>query len=210
MPDNKEVAAVWTAFVVGKLALLMMEFQSKVVRPGIREPTPDELANILSQLFLWWLLPLFKLGIKSKALTSEMLPDIEPELTRPGAHDQKQETHSRVPKDLKRQSIFHHLFAVRGWLLIRPILPRLLYTGFMYAQPFLVQRATDYMSEPTDENTYKIGGGLIGAYLIVYTGISVRKNKRNESRGFLILVQFVGISSILPPINSPCHHRRTS
>jgi hypothetical protein len=59
-------------------------------------------------------------------------------------------------------------------MLISPFIPRLAYIGFTFAQPFLVHRATEYMSEPAGPNIYKIGGGLIGAYAIVYVGIAVR------------------------------------
>lgn len=52
--------------------------------------------------------------------------------------------------------------------------PRLCLMSFTYAQPFLVQRATEYMSEPFGSNTYKAGGGLVAAYFIVYVGIAVR------------------------------------
>ncbi|KAM0343557.1 hypothetical protein ACHAPU_008452 [Fusarium lateritium] len=167
--NTSPLAAVWSAFCGCKLALLVIECQRKTVRPEVRQPSREEQANILSQLFLWWLIPLFRLGLKSPLLTSETLPEIEPELTRPGENDKHVAGHG----GLKGPSIFHHMFAVRGWLLLSPVFPRLLYTGFMYTQPFLVQRATDYMSGPTDENTSKVGGGLIGAYLIVYTGIGV-------------------------------------
>ncbi|KAI5468185.1 P-loop containing nucleoside triphosphate hydrolase protein [Mariannaea sp. PMI_226] len=174
MPDNNTlVAAVLAACCVCKLALLIIEHQHKAVRPGIRQPTPDERADILSQAFLWWLVPLFGLSKKTPKLTLETLPDIEPELTGPGKQGKGQEEDFDSRRTLKGPSVFHHLFAVRGWLLMSPILPRLAYTGFMYAQPFLVQRATDYMSEPSALNTNKVGGSLIAAYLIVYTGIAV-------------------------------------
>jgi hypothetical protein len=63
---------------------------------------------------------------------------------------------------------------VRGWLLLGCIPPRLCYTGFLFAQPFLVQKATEFLAGPVGPNTYKIGGGLVAAYVIVYVGIGVR------------------------------------
>jgi len=173
--NNVPIAAVFTACCVCKLVLLIVEHGRKTVRSGIRKPTPDEQGDIVSQAFLWWLIPLFSLGRKKPKLTFETLPDFEPKLTRPG--DVLVEGHggeSDGGSSLSEPSIFHHLFAARGWLLMSPILPRLAYTGFMYAQPFLVQRATDYMSEPSGHNTYKVGGGLIAAYVIVYVGVAVR------------------------------------
>ncbi|ETS86320.1 hypothetical protein PFICI_00148 [Pestalotiopsis fici W106-1] len=169
--DVVPVAAVFTTFVVCKLVVLVLERARKVIRVGSRQPTPDERADIVSRGFLWWLLPMFSLGKKKLPLTAEALPDIEPKLTRPG--DIRVEDDGDDDERLSKLSIFHHLFAVRGWLLMSAIPPRLCYTGFLFAQPFLVQRATEFMFEPFDSNTYKIGGSLIAAYVVVYVGIGV-------------------------------------
>lgn len=175
MPRNNiPIAAVFTAFCVCKFALLIAERARKTVRLGIRQPTPDERADIMSQAFLWWLLPLFSLGKKNQTLTSETLPDIEFKLARPGDVVEGQGEGKSGGSSSSDPSIFRYIFATRGLLLISPILPRLAFTGFTYTQPFLVQRATEYMSELSGPNTYKIGGGLIAAYMIVYVGIAVR------------------------------------
>ena len=178
MPSNNvPIAAVTTGFCVCKFALLIVEHLRKTVQSGTRQPTPDEQADIVSQAFVWWLIPVLKRGRKNPKLTSETLPDIEFKLTHPGdvlVEGKREESESG--SRLSEVSIFHHLFAARGWLLMSPILPRLAYTAFIYAQPFLVQRATEYMSEPSGPNTYKIGGGLIAAYVIVYLGIGVRNH----------------------------------
>ncbi|RDL36338.1 Uncharacterized protein BP5553_05690 [Venustampulla echinocandica] len=165
--DNIPVASVFTAMCVCKLVLLFLEGGRKTMQPGIHQPTPDEQAGIVSRAFLWWLVPLFSLGRKTSPLTSKALPDIEPQLTRPC------EGQGDDGGSLSKPSIFHHLFAVRGWLLMSAIPPRLCYTGFLFAQPFLVERATEFMSEPLNPNTYKVGAGLISAYAIVYSGIAV-------------------------------------
>lgn len=168
---NFPVAAISTTCCLCKAFLLILEHRRKTVRAGLRKPTPDEQADIVSQAFLWWLLPLFKLGKKMPRLTSEMLPDVDPILTGPC-----KAVDGGKGEEISEPSIFHHLFATRRSLLIGPILPRLTYTGFMYAQPFLVERATIYMSESSGPNTYRIGGGLIAAYLVVYVGIAVSNN----------------------------------
>ena len=171
MPHNNfPAAAISTACCILKLALVIVEQRWKTVRPGIRKPTPDEQADIVSQAFLWWLLPLFKLGKKMPRLTSEMLPDVDATLTGPC----KVVGEGKEGGEMSKPSIFHHLFTTRRPLLIGPILPRLAFTGFTYAQPFLVERATTYMTEPSGPNTHKVGGGLIAAYVIVYVGIAVR------------------------------------
>jgi hypothetical protein len=173
--ENHPVAIVLTAFCACKIALFLAERGWKAMRsPTARQPTPDERADILSRVFIWWLVPLFRLGRKTPELTSEGLPDIEFKLTHPGDFDREIKGQDDESSVLLKPSIFRHLFAVRGWLLLSGIPPRLCYTGFTFAQPFLVQKATDFLETPRDNNTYKAGGGLIGAYLIVYLGIAVR------------------------------------
>jgi hypothetical protein len=174
MPNNVLVSAIFTAFAACKLVLSLLEHVPKTVQPGVRQPTPDEQADIMSRSFIWWLNPLFSVGKKKSTLTAEALPDIENALTCLGKVPNRAE--GGKPYDsstLNGPTIFHHLLAARGGLLMSAVVPRLAYTGFTYAQPFLVQRATEYMSEPSGPNTYNIGGGLIAAYVIVYVGIAV-------------------------------------
>lgn len=52
-------------------------------------------------------------------------------------------------------------------------MPRLAFTGFCFAQPFLVERVLDFMTEPEHVNSDKYARGLVGAYTIVYFGLAV-------------------------------------
>lgn len=59
------------------------------------------------------------------------------------------------------------------WDFLAGVLPRLAYSGFLFAQPFLVQRVLDFLDQARDPNTDSIAYGLIGSYAIVYIGIAV-------------------------------------
>ncbi|KAL4874710.1 P-loop containing nucleoside triphosphate hydrolase protein [Aspergillus karnatakaensis] len=167
--DNTAVAATFTVTVVCKAAILLAERTRKTVLPDKRDPTPDEQADIFSQAFLWWIVPLFILGKKKTALTAKTLPGVEPDMLRPMLAEEPKDDNE---PSLSAPTIFHHLFRARKWLLLTPIVPRLIYIGFKFSQPFLVYRATAYMYDPEGPNTKKVGGGLIGAYAIVYVGIA--------------------------------------
>ncbi|KAF3015958.1 hypothetical protein E8E14_012552 [Neopestalotiopsis sp. 37M] len=177
MPDNAPVASVQTAFSCLKSIVFILELRQKEIQPGVRSPSSDERASIISRLFIWWLLPLLRLGQQKTPLKSESLPEIEHILTRAG--DSKDPCgqgsgtgsgHENADT-LVGSSIFHHIFAVRKWLILSAIPSRLAYTGFIFAQPFLITRATEWLAEPLNNNTYKVGGGLIAAYVIVYVGL---------------------------------------
>lgn len=59
------------------------------------------------------------------------------------------------------------------WAFLEGVLPRLAFTGFCFAQPFLVERVLNFMNEPEHVNSANYAYGLIGAYAIVYIGIAV-------------------------------------
>ncbi|KAK8010251.1 hypothetical protein PG990_009216 [Apiospora arundinis] len=172
-PANAPLAAAQTAVCACKLLLFLVERQDKLVRKGTRTPTADEKADILSRIFLWWVIPLFKVGKATPTLTAESLPNIEFGLTVAGRRPSNSKGFVPSPDsgELYKSSIFRHILSIRGWLILTAVPPRLCYTGFLFAQPFLIQRATNWLAEPLHVNTYNIGAGLVAAYLIVYTGL---------------------------------------
>jgi hypothetical protein len=50
----------------------------------------------------------------------------------------------------------------------------LAFTGFNFAQPFLVERVLNFMTEPEHVNSDNYARGLVAAYAIVYIGLAVR------------------------------------
>jgi hypothetical protein len=60
-----------------------------------------------------------------------------------------------------------------GWSAARPVLPRLLLTGFTFAQPFLVTSILDYLQNSATRPKND-GYGLLGSCFLVYVGIAVR------------------------------------
>lgn len=67
----------------------------------------------------------------------------------------------------------------RTWLgvflgpLMMAVIPNLCLIGFLYAQPLLINAAITLAGLPQAEPFNNVGYGLIGAYVIVYTGIAV-------------------------------------
>ena len=53
--------------------------------------------------------------------------------------------------------------------MLDPIFPRLCYSALQFAQPFLVERAIELISDPTGRNFYLKGGGSF------HTNISLEK-----------------------------------
>lgn len=59
------------------------------------------------------------------------------------------------------------------WDFLVGVVPRLAFTGFCFAQPFLVERVLDFMTESEHVNSGNYARGLVGAYAIVYFGLAV-------------------------------------
>jgi len=53
------------------------------------------------------------------------------------------------------------------------VLPRLCFTGFSFAQPFLINRVIHFVGEPDNDGRTGVMGGLIGATALKYIGIAV-------------------------------------
>lgn len=70
-------------------------------------------------------------------------------------------------------SLFWTFLVHYKWNFLAGVLPRLAYSGFLFAQPFLVERVLDFIDEARNPNTDSTAYGLIGGYAIVYVGIAV-------------------------------------
>lgn len=64
------------------------------------------------------------------------------------------------------------------------VLPRLANIGFSFSQPYLIQRVLEVAAEPNEPKRKEIGYSLVGAYALVYIGMSV-------SSIFSILTSFI-------------------
>ena len=74
----------------------------------------------------------------------------------------------------------------RTWLgvfkgpLMAAVIPKLCLIGFLYAQPLLINAAVTLAGLPQEQPFNNAGYGLMGAYVIVYTGIAVRSSPPPE------------------------------
>lgn len=53
------------------------------------------------------------------------------------------------------------------------IFPRLLFSGFSFAQPFLIQSVIRFVGTPTNEWSARVASGLIGATILIYVGLAI-------------------------------------
>ncbi|KJK85018.1 hypothetical protein H633G_11151 [Metarhizium anisopliae BRIP 53284] len=64
-------------------------------------------------------------------------------------------------------------FLAYKWQFLAGVLPRLLFTGFTFAQPFLINAVVDFVGAPGEQQTAQVAASLVGATVLVYVGIAV-------------------------------------
>lgn len=168
---NGTVAATTTASLVIKLILLWVEAVGKrrVLRPEWQRQSPEATSGLWGKLFFWWLNPLFLRGFARSLSMEDMLP-LDKHLTSDYLYHTLHKAWSRMGD---QRSLLAVYFIDLKWHLLSVVPPRLALIGFTFCQPFLIQRAVNFMGQPVNESTTNVGYGLIGAYFLVYCGIAL-------------------------------------
>jgi hypothetical protein len=173
LPENGVLAGMYTAMVAVKATQLSLEIWSKKTLLEIRyHALPTENTNsILSRALFLWMNKLFIRGFR-KATSFEDLGAIDSELGSAAVHEKihqewlKRDHSARWP-------LAQCLWNALRWSALSPVPARLCYGGFVFAQPFLIHRATQYLGQPSaNQDT---GYGLIAATACIYIGIAVSR-----------------------------------
>jgi ATP-binding cassette, subfamily C (CFTR/MRP), member 1 len=82
MPDNVTIAAIFTAIVVWKFLILLLEVKEKrcLLKPAYRSLPPEETGGIMNRSFFWWFNPLLLAGNK-RTLSVQDLFTIDSDLS---------------------------------------------------------------------------------------------------------------------------------
>ncbi|KAJ5810965.1 ABC multidrug transporter [Penicillium robsamsonii] len=167
MPGNEAIAIIFTTLVVCKSVLLVLEATEKR-RLITQSLPPEQTAGILNLSAFWWFNPQLWAGYKRTLEFNDLLQvDEDISLKR-----SKNEVRQKWKHGAKEQSLHKFLLALYKWPLLAGVLPRLCLTGVNFAQPFLVNRVTSFLGQPSSSTAKEIAYGLIAAYGIVYVGIA--------------------------------------
>jgi ATP-binding cassette, subfamily C (CFTR/MRP), member 1 len=180
--QNRVPAALGLAGLVLKATLLLTEELPK--KKSLRSPysayPPEARSGIYSKIFLIWLNPLMLRGLVGAPLK---LPDLwacdtelsAEVLTARLHHLWSQQLHPSTPEksSRRRKNIFFVLAWEFRWLCFLPMPTRVLQAGFMFAQPFLIQKTLEWYGGSLDAKSWDVGYGILGAYAVVYIGIAV-------------------------------------
>ncbi|KAJ5446421.1 ABC multidrug transporter [Penicillium cf. griseofulvum] len=169
MPGNEAIAIVFTTLVVCKSVLLVLEATEK--RSLItRSLPPEQTAGILNLSAFWWFNPQLRAGYKRTLGFNDLL-QVDEDISLERSKDEVRQKWKHGAKE-QSKSLLRVLLALYKRPLLAGVLPRLCLTGVNFAQPFLVNRVTSFLGQPSSSTTKGIAYGLIAAYGIVYVGIA--------------------------------------
>jgi ATP-binding cassette, subfamily C (CFTR/MRP), member 1 len=77
------------------------------------------------------------------------------------------------------------------------IFPRLLFSGFTFAQPFLIQSVIQFVGTPKNEWSARIASGLIGATILIYIGLAISTAWFKHSSYQLVTMYRSGLVSLI-------------
>lgn len=175
IPGQEQLAAAFSAALGIKLILLLLEAWNKraILTETYQTLATETVSGILNRSLFLWMNSLFIRGY-IKIIQCDDLGPIDEKLGSSRLHEQLQDVWLKQNQIKEvRLPLLRSLWIAFHWSILSPVLPRLCYAGFLFAQPFLIDRATSYLSQPIDALEDDIGYGLIGASASIYLGIAV-------------------------------------
>ncbi|KAJ5408595.1 P-loop containing nucleoside triphosphate hydrolase protein [Penicillium cosmopolitanum] len=173
IPQNQPVTFLFATSLIDKVVILVLESTEKrhLLKKGFEGSAIETTSSIINRCLLWWINDLLWKGSKT-TLTVESLPVLADDIRESSDPQDLEERWERVNK-YGSNALLWTFASHFKWDFIAGVIPRLAFTGFCFAQPFLVERVLDFMGEPEHVNSDNYARGLVAAYGIVYVGLAV-------------------------------------
>ncbi|KAM5384691.1 hypothetical protein ACJA88_002538 [Fusarium oxysporum] len=164
----RTIAAVFTASFVIKTILLILEETPKSLL-NEKEKIHETSSGVVNRSFFWWLNGLFLQGHRT-ILETEDLQAIDSKFDTDHVSAPLEKQWERA-RNSGQPSLLKSTFLAYKWQFAAGIIPRLLHSGFNFAQPFLIQSVIVLVSKK--EMSVQISSGLIGATVLIYLGLAI-------------------------------------
>ncbi|KAF5547770.1 Canalicular multispecific organic anion transporter 2 [Fusarium mexicanum] len=162
------IAAVFTASFAIKTVLLILEETPKTLL-GEKKKIHETSSGVVNRSFFWWLNGLFLQGHRTILETQDLQAiDSKFDTEHVSAPLEKQWERAR---NSGQPSLLKSTFLAYKWQFAAGIIPRLLHSGFNFAQPFLIQSVIVLVSKK--EMSVQTSSGLIGATVLIYLGLAI-------------------------------------
>ncbi|KAH8724224.1 P-loop containing nucleoside triphosphate hydrolase protein [Phaeosphaeriaceae sp. PMI808] len=168
-PSNQIVSGLRCGILATTLLALVLVSSPRSRTPGDKKSS-EQRSGLLQIALTTWLVPFLIRGYCRPLQNTSELDDIDrafcsenPQYDLP---DGWSESYYIQVYALIRASA-----SALKWPLIAPILPRLIMAAFLYTQPLLLTRTVKFIEH--EEKNRNIAYGLVGAYALVYSGLSI-------------------------------------
>ncbi|GAD93146.1 ABC transporter [Paecilomyces variotii No. 5] len=168
-----KITSVFLAGYCVKVFILGLELieKRKLLLDDWKASAPEATASVYRRALFLWLNRLFARSYRS-ILSLETLPKIDDDILAASNIDILRSRWANADKS-NRYALLWTFVVHYKWTILAACLPRLAYTGFTFAQPFLIDRVLSFTSGSRDNRSANEGYGLIGAYAIVYIGAAI-------------------------------------
>ncbi|KAI1479174.1 putative ABC multidrug transporter [Daldinia eschscholtzii] len=168
-------SSIFCAAIALKVGILLLEAQrkSKWVTWNVKEHSPEQMSGIFSLGVYFWLNKIFVEGYR-KVLTINDLYPLDSSLDGKLLYEEfsKRMDYSKLEGD--KFYLVKVLMCTLKFPIILPVFPRLALLGFTFCQPFFIEKLLGRLSESKVDGN--IGYGLIGASILIYSGLSISKS----------------------------------
>lgn len=173
--DEITLSRLFTTAVAVKSIIIILESQQKTrwLRWDTKEHSPEETSGLYSLGAFAWLNRLFLRGY-SKVLTMEDLYPLDQSMAS-NILQSKLSTFLKETTRNRRHGLAKATAKALTVPLLLPIGPRIALGAFQFCQPFLLNSLLSYLQEPAGEASRNHGYGLIGATILIYTGIATSR-----------------------------------
>ncbi|KAJ5246170.1 P-loop containing nucleoside triphosphate hydrolase protein [Penicillium chermesinum] len=176
LPDNQTVTVIFAVSLLSRAGVVILEATEKrsLLKKSFSGYAIETTSGIFNRSLYLWVSGLLWKGSKT-TLTVDNLPILDDDIKRASNPEHLLDKWNKANR-YGRNALLWTFIKHYKWDLLGGILPRMAFTGFLFVQPFLVQRVLDFMTEPEHVNSSNYARGLVAAYGIVYIGIAVTHN----------------------------------
>ncbi|KXH25809.1 ABC transporter [Colletotrichum simmondsii] len=154
------------------MILLESTEKRRILVPEHKGYSKEVTSGTFNRSVFFWLTSLFINGYRNILQLDDLYP-LDPKLASEPLYRKLADAWDQVPDKTVPGALFSTWLRAFAGPLSAAIVPKLFQIAFNYAQPFLIDEAIRLASQPQQQPYNNHGFGLIGAYVIVYTGIAV-------------------------------------
>ncbi|KAI8314010.1 ABC transporter atnG [Colletotrichum sp. SAR11_59] len=162
---NQTIPAIFTCTLALRAVMILLESTEKrrILVPQHKGYSKEVTSGTFNRSVFFWLTSLFINGYRNILKLEDLYP-LDPKL----ASEPLYKKLADAPG-----ALFNTWLRVFAGPMSAAVVPKLFQIGFNYAQPLLIQQAIELAGLPQTGEYRNRGFGLIGAYVLVYTGIAV-------------------------------------